>query len=247
MKPILIIKNNVHEGPGIIEEILLERKIAYEIKDLDRGDEFPESENYSALIILGGPDSSNDDTPKMKQELERVKEALELELPILGICLGMQVLCKAAGGNVKKSPYMEIGFFHENHEAYTIEHLTNDPILTGLPKPFRVFQLHNETIELPSPVKLIGKGNFIEPQVIKVGTNAYGFQCHFELTKAIIEECLENDEYLKQRDDVKLREQWDAFQNDYFRKGKIITENFLKISGHILTHSFHKASTLHHP
>lgn len=230
MKPILIIKNNVHEGPGIIEEILLDQKIAYEIKDLDIGDEFPDPGNYSALIILGGPDSANDDTPKMKQELERVKEALELEIPILGICLGMQVLCKAAGGIVKESPYMEIGFFHENHEAYTIEHLTNDTIFNGLPKPFRVFQLHLETVEIPYHAKLIGKGNFIEPQVIKVGTNAYGFQCHFELTKAIIEECLENDEYLKQRDPIKLRSQWNLFREQYFRKGKIITENFLKIA-----------------
>lgn len=231
MKPVLIIKNNVHEGPGIIEGVLKQRKLLYEVKELDRGDEFPEPKNYSAVIVLGGPDSANDETAKMTQEVERVKEILELKIPHLGICLGMQVLCKAAGGVVKKSPYKEIGFFHENFESYKVNQLSDDPIFTGLTNPFRVFQLHGETVELPECAELIGKGNFIEHQVFKVGSNAYGFQCHFELTKEIIEECLECDEDLKQRDAKKLREHWNHFEADYLRKGKIITENFLKVAG----------------
>jgi len=231
MQPILIIKNNVHEGPGLIEEVLLEQSLPYEIKDLDEGDEFPEPSDCSAVIVLGGPDSANDNNPKMIQEIKRVQQVLEQQIPYLGICLGMQVLCKASGGIVKPSPYKEISFFHENHDSYTITRLNDDPIFTGLPNPFRVFQLHGETVELPPHAKLLGKGNFIEPQVIKIGSNAYGFQCHFELSKAIIEECLECDEDLKTRDANKLREQWKEFEPQYFKKGKIITENFLRIAG----------------
>lgn len=230
MKPILIIKNYVHEGPGIIEDILKDRALPYEIRDLDRGEEFPEPEKYSAVVVMGGPDSANDQTLKMTREMQRVQEIIERKIPYLGICLGMQVLCKAAGGTVKKSPYKEISFFHEDHKPYTVEQLTKDPIFDGLPNPFRVFQLHGETVELKEHVTLIGKGNFIKPQVIKVGDNAYGFQCHFELTKEIIEECLECDEDLKQRDPIKLREQWEAFQENYFKKGRQITENFLRIA-----------------
>lgn len=230
MKPVLIIKNNVHEGPGIIEDILKEKRLAYEIRELDDGDSFPKPVNYSAVIVLGGPDSANDQTPKMIQEIQRVKETLEMKIPYLGICLGMQVLCKAAGGVVKKSPYKEIGFFHDNHEPYNIMQLKDDPIFTEVPNPFRVFQLHQDTVELPKHVELIGAGNFIEPQVIKIGANAYGFQCHFELTEAIIEECLECDEDLKTRDTKKLREQWVHFRSFYIKKGKGITENFLRIA-----------------
>lgn len=230
MKPVLIIKNNVHEGPGLIEEVLLEQSLPYEIKDLDEGDEFQEPSDYSAVIVLGGPDSANDNSPKMIQEIERVQQVLEQQIPYLGICLGMQVLCKASGGIVKPSPYKEISFFHDNHEPYTIEQLVDDPIFAGLPSPFRVFQLHGETVELPAHAELIGRGNYIEQQVFKVGTNAYGFQCHFELTKEIIEECLVCDEDLKLRDSIKLREQWQHFQEPYLRKGKLITENFLRIA-----------------
>lgn len=231
MKPLLIIKNNVHEGPGIIEEILKERKLPYDIKELDAGDEFPATADYSAVIVLGGPDSANDQTSKMIQEVQRVKETIELGIPYLGICLGMQVLCKAAGGIVKKSPYKEISFLHDSDEPYTVTQLKDDPIFAGLPIPFRTFHLHEDTVELPKHGELIGKGNFIEPQVIKIGSNAYGFQCHFELTEAIIEECLECDEDLKQRDAKKLREQWEEFREPYLKKGRIITENFLRIAG----------------
>jgi GMP synthase-like glutamine amidotransferase len=231
MKPLLIIKNDVHEGPGIIEEVLKSHQLSYEIKDLDAGDEFPDPVQYSAVIVLGGPGSANDENEKMKHELSRVKEALENNIPYLGICLGMQVLCKAAGGAVKKSPFKEISFFHDNHEPYTIKKISDDPIFLDLPDPFRVFHLHEEMAEICEGIQLIGKGNFIEPQVIKVGTNAYGFQCHFELTAEIIEECMEFDENLKLRDAVKLRSQWNLFREQYFKKGKTITENFLKISG----------------
>jgi len=231
MKPILIIKNDVHEGPGIIGEVIKEKRLAYEIKDLDAGDEFPDPQLYSAVIVLGGPGSANDESEKMKRELNRVKEILEHNIPYLGICLGMQVLCKAAGGKVMKSPYKEISFFHENHEPYTVTQLKEDPIFVHLPNPFRVFHLHGETVELPQDTTLIGKGNFIVPQVIKVGMNAYGFQCHFELTKEITEECMESDEDLKLRDPVKLREQWDLFRDQYFKKGKTLAENFLRIAG----------------
>src|SRR3990172_6768384 len=107
---VLIAKNIDREGPGLLEEILKERSIAYETIDLDDGQLFPSPKKFAALVVLGGPDSANDSTEKMANELKRIKEALDAGVPYLGICLGMQALVKAAGGKVCKSNLKEVGW-----------------------------------------------------------------------------------------------------------------------------------------
>src|SRR5437868_5153250 len=103
MSELLIVKNVSHEGPGLLDGIISEAGIAATVIDLDRGEAFPDPTPYKALIVLGGPDSANDDTPKMTHELSQIKVALEAQIPYLGICLGMQTLVKAAGGQVVKA------------------------------------------------------------------------------------------------------------------------------------------------
>jgi len=103
-KEILIVKNNINEGPGMLEGILLQRAIKYTIIDLDKGQLIPPVEEYTAMVVLGGPDSANDNNEKMRHELAAIKKCIQLKKPYLGICLGLQTLVKAAGGQVVKSP-----------------------------------------------------------------------------------------------------------------------------------------------
>ena len=233
-KRILIVKNISREGPGIIESLLQEQDINYTVIDLDQGEAFPPPQDYSALVVMGGPDSANDTTEKMKLELERIKEALSLKIPYLGICLGLQTLVKAAGGKVIKNPVKEIGFKGPDAQAFTIN-LTKegkkDRLFKGLGDNFRVFQLHGETVELTKEMKLLGTGEFCQNQIVKVGANAYGIQCHFELTPEMFEVWLNEDADLLQLDKKQLQTEFNSFLDEYTLIGRKLLQNFLKIAG----------------
>ncbi len=231
---ILIVQNITREGPGIIEGLLKERNINYTLIDLNKGQAFPSPKDYSALVVLGGPDSANDPTLKMKSELQRIKKALSLNIPYLGICLGLQTLVKAAGGKVVKSPVKEVGFKGPNGKPFIISLTTEgkkDPLFKGLGDNLPVFQLHGETVELTPEMKLLGTGEFCQNQIVKVGANAYGLQCHFELTPKMFNLWLDQDDDLSRLDKKQLQNEFNSFLAEYTTTGRKLFHNFLRIVG----------------
>ena len=233
-KKVLIVKNISREGPGIIEALLKEQDIPYTIIDLDKGQAFPSPQDYSALVVLGGPDSANDTTEKMKLELQRIREALSLKIPYLGICLGLQTLIKATGGKVIKSPVKEVGFKGPDAKPFIIsltEDGKKDEFFNELGDNFRVFQLHGETVELTKDMKLLGTGKFCQNQIVKVGSNAYGIQCHFELTPKMFEVWLNEDADLLRLNKKQLQNEFNSFLDEYTSIGRKLFQNFLKIAG----------------
>lgn len=232
-KPILIIQNVSHERLGTLEDVLKKKELPYEEVDLNKENEFPDPQNYSAVIIFGGPDSANDETPKMQNELKKVKEILNLNIPYFGICLGLQVLVKAAGGNVIKNPMKEIGLRDQEGNFYKIE-LTeagkNEPLLEGLPDTLTIFHLHGETVELTPEMELLGTGKWCKNQIVKVTPKAYGIQGHFELTEQMFEDWLCVDPDLQKLSQDQLRKDFDLLKNEYTRTSTQIFHNFLKIA-----------------
>ncbi|MBI3335575.1 MAG: type 1 glutamine amidotransferase [Candidatus Portnoybacteria bacterium] len=233
-KKVLIVKNITREGPGIIEELLREGKIPYEIADLHKGESFPSPKNYAALVVLGGPDSANDKTQKIQKELERIKESLSLGLPYMGICLGLQVLVKSAGGKIMKSPVKEIGFRDPEEKLFTVR-LTKegrkDPLFLSLPDTFTVFHLHGETVNLTKNMKLLGVGKFCRNQIVKVGKNAYGIQSHFELTPKMFKVWIREDADLLELNKEELQRDFANIQEEYTKAGRTLFKNFLRIAG----------------
>ncbi|HOK04448.1 MAG TPA: type 1 glutamine amidotransferase [Victivallales bacterium] len=234
-KEILIVKNISHEGPGLLEMELKERGIGYTIADLAQGENFPHIENYGALVVLGGPDSANDENEKMKNELERIRESMAANVAYLGICLGFQTLVKAAGGKVIKSPIKELGLIDPEGNNFTVE-LTDegkqDPLFEGLDDhTFNVFHLHGETVELTENMVLLAVGKFCRNQIVRVGKNAYGIQCHFELTSEMFEIWINEDPDLLQLDKEQLRTNFARIRDEYTRVGRRLFKNFLKIAG----------------
>jgi len=234
-KEILILKNETREGPGILGELINELRISNTVIDLHKGKVPANIENYGAVIVLGGPDSANDQTDKMTEELEFIRKILELGIPYLGICLGLQVMVKAAGGKVVKSPVKEVGFRDCNGDLFSVE-LTqegrHDALFSGLENSFTVFHLHGETVELNNKMTLLGTGKHYRNQIVRVGENAYGIQCHFELTEEMFELWLKEDADLLALDPAALRRDLAELKEKYNSTGRKLFTSFLGIAGY---------------
>lgn len=232
-KRILIVKNIAREGPGLLEPVLERHCVAYTVCDISRGDTIPDPLACDALVILGGPQSADDDTPAMRMELDMAGRALQAGMPCLGICLGLQVMVKAAGGLVTASPVREIGFFDPEGSPYRME-LTgegiNDPLFRNMPESFRVFQLHGETVDITGSMRLLGVGMHCRNQAVLVGPKAYGLQCHFELTADMLMEWSRLDPDLQNTGSDILYEQFEAIRKEYTETGIALMTNFLKIA-----------------
>lgn len=233
MKKILIIRNESSEGAGLLYEVLREMNIDADEIDLNDGTPFPSPLDYAALIVLGGPDSANDTTEKMIAEIARIKEALNAQIPYLGICLGLQALVKSAGGSVMKSPVKEAGFRGPDGDLFKIE-LTqagkNDPLFEGLENHFPVFELHGETVETTDSMIVLGTGKFCRNQIVKVAEKSYGIQCHFELTREMFIQWMDEVNDLQSIDQEKCVEDFCSFFEEYTFTGKQLFRNFIKIA-----------------
>jgi len=186
------------------------------------------------MVVLGGPQSVNDNTPAMRQQLKQIERALSLGIPYLGICLGMQALVKAAGGRVIPCPLPETGFLSPSGDPYRMaltETGAGDALFNELGQGFRVFQLHGETVEPAPGTELIGRGTECPHQAVKVGDSAYGLQCHFEMTPDMFHQWMEIDPSLKAMDRDKLFRQFDEVAEDYRATGLRLLDNFLAIAG----------------
>jgi GMP synthase-like glutamine amidotransferase len=234
-KSIVIVKNITREGPGLLEEELKHSGIEYSIINLNQGQKFPPVEQFGAVIVLGGPDSANDQNEKMENELSRIRETIAADIPYLGVCLGMQTLVKAMGGSVVKNKTKEVGFIDPGGSNFTVQ-LTDagktDPLFTNLDNSFKVFHLHGETVVLTDSMTLLGVGQFCTNQIVRVGSTAYGIQCHFELTPEMFELWISEDPDLLQLDTAQLRHDFATIQSEYTKVGQQLLRNFLKIAGY---------------
>jgi GMP synthase (glutamine-hydrolysing) len=237
-KPILILKNVPRENPGLIEILLKEHSVKYQIVDFDNSTVIETIENYSALIVLGGPDSANDLTPKMQSELLLIRKALQSHIPYLGICLGLQTLVKAMGGNVVKCQINEIGFRDPANNFFKVKLTTKgrtDKLFNNVFENPTVFQLHGETVQLTPQMTLLAKGDFCKNQIVKIGKTAYGIQSHFELTDDLLESWIIEDPDLQKLRPEQLRYDFEKIKTEYQNTGWQIFSNFLTIAGLINT------------
>ena len=234
MEDVLIIKNIGREGPGLLADILSEHNLGSRVVDLDAGEAFPDPTGYKAVVVLGGPDSANDTTPKMLSELAQIKKVLAQRIPYLGICLGMQALVKAAGGKIVPAPVKEVGFMDATGEPCFIDiapETAGDPLFAELPASLRVFHLHGETVELTDAMQLLGTGKHCRNQIVKVADNAYGIQSHFELTPEMLAGWAQHDPDLQPIGLETLQTQFADVQATYTTIGRTLFTNFLHVAG----------------
>jgi GMP synthase (glutamine-hydrolysing) len=153
----------------------------------------PSVDRYNGLIVLGGPMNVEDQHrhPHLKTELLAIEAALRQGKPVLGICLGAQLLAHVLGAPVRRHSQLEIGWYDLETTAQGRE----DPVLGVLGERAPVFQWHGCTYDLPSGAVQLARTQSCEQQAFRFGTNAYGFQFHLEVDAAMIERWLELPAY----------------------------------------------------
>ena len=174
MKKALIILHQKTSEAGNLEKKLIERGYILEFKCPALGEDLPKNLiEYSAVIILGGPMSANDNDDFIKREIDWIGNVLKSNVPFLGICLGAQMLAKYLGCKIEKNikDLSEIGF-------YEIQPTTKGISMFQSQKIF--YQFHSEGFELPSDCELLAKGDIFNNQAFKY-KNCYALQFHPEV------------------------------------------------------------------
>jgi GMP synthase (glutamine-hydrolysing) len=190
---ILAFRHVPFEGAGLIAPVLAARGIQLDYADLyATGPGAPgiaqDIAQYRALIFLGGPMSANDDLSCLRQESQLMAQAIARDQPVLGICLGAQLMAKTLGARVYRNPVKEIGWF----DLHFKEPAARDPLFAGL-EPQTVFHWHGETFDLPPGAEWLARSGRCRHQAFKVGKLQYGFQFHLEVTPEMIEDwCLQD-------------------------------------------------------
>jgi len=198
MKRLLVLQHVEIEGPGLFEQIAKERDLKIEIIRLDKNDNLPQTKEGDLILIMGGPmgvkDIGSERYPWLKLERDFVKRELENKRPIIGICLGAQLLASAAGGDVEILKYgsppkalPEIGW------SQLFINKSNNEFKELFEEPFHVLHWHGDRILLPNKAVLIASSVRCKEQFFRIGDFAYGLQFHIEATESMIEELIKED------------------------------------------------------
>ena len=182
---VLILEHASCETPGLITDALTDAQITPQIVRSFAGEPVPSSmEGADGLILMGGPMGVYDHPqfPFLKQEIRLIENALRAEKPILGICLGSQLLAAALGAPVTKGKQKEIGW----HPVRLAKAATNDPLLSGAPASFTALHWHGDVFELPSGAVALASSDLTPHQGFRYGRNAYGFLFHMEVTQPML-------------------------------------------------------------
>ena len=186
---ILVFQHVPYEPLGTLDPLLKESGFRIRYVNFGRMPEArPQPGRYEALIVLGGPMNSDqiDTYPNLRTEVDIIREALDRDMSILGICLGAQLLAKALGGSVSRNPQREIGWYDVDlTEAGRV-----DPVLEAFSQQQEVFQWHEDGIALPPQAVRLAGSELSHVQAFRHGEHAYGFQFHLEASLPLIERWL---------------------------------------------------------
>jgi GMP synthase-like glutamine amidotransferase len=205
MRPLTVFRHITCEGPGYLAEVLERNAVPYDIVRIDQGDTVPSSIDGSAgLVFMGGPMSVNDDLPWIEQELALIRQAQAAGLPVLGHCLGGQLICRALDGTVAANRVKEIGW----HSVRSTGTAAARHWLGEQPGGPELFHWHGETFSLPEGADLLLENDNCAHQAFAIG-NTLALQCHVEMTAPMVVEwaSLYEDELQNPGDSVQSAEQ----------------------------------------
>ncbi|MBV9666584.1 MAG: type 1 glutamine amidotransferase [Nitrososphaeraceae archaeon] len=224
-RKVLSIQNVQFETLGSLEELI--QSDGYQIENVEAQKEsMPQNAGeYTAIIILGGPMAVYDNLAYIVKEQELIRDAIKNKVPVLGICLGSQLIAQAAGGNVYKGSKKEIGWYNVtlNHDGQ------NDLFKNIKSKTMRVFQWHGDTYDLPSTATIMASSE-LYPQAFRIGT-AVGIQFHLEVSYKMIENWTHEYRQELNNENINPENILSATKDieDLYDKCKVVYSNFSKL------------------
>jgi len=181
MKPVAIFRHFPTEGPGYFSTFLDSHAVPWQLVKIDTNEALPSrADEFGGLVFMGGPMSVNDNLPWITPVLALIREAVANNIPVLGHCLGGQLMSKALGGQVSKSPVKEIGW---GEVSATPNSATREWL--GEFSKFEAFHWHGEAFTVPERATLLLSSTYCENQAFAMG-NHLALQCHVEMTEEMV-------------------------------------------------------------
>ena len=219
MSDVLVVQNTRIESSGYLGELL--SRDGFDITSINAKHEIIPNKKFSLVVILGAPESANDNFPYLIEEQELIKNSVNDDIPVLGICLGSQLIAKTFGAKVYKGPTKEIGFYHD------LMFSNDSKLFGGFKNPFTVFHWHGDTFDLPTGATRLALSENYPNQAFQY-KSAIGLQFHLEVNEQMVNLWLDKTEeklqQIKYIDPQKIRSNID--ENISIVKSNM--ENFYK-------------------
>src|SRR5262245_40710959 len=185
MKKLLVLQHVAHELLGTLNPLL--KRAGFRIRYINfarHPDAQPSLDGYDGLIVLGGPMSVNDvgRLPHLVTEMKLIEQSLKKDLPVLGICLGAQLIAKTLGAEVYPNREKEIGWYDVSPTGAA----ETDALLSAFNQRETIFQWHGDTFDVPKSSCHLAFSTLCANQAFRYGANVYGFQFHLEVDEAMI-------------------------------------------------------------
>lgn len=181
MKPVVIFRHSPTEGPGYFSDYLDARRVPWRIVRIDAGEAVPaDPRAFAGVALMGGPMSVNDPLPWIAPVLDFVRGAMDADVPVIGHCLGGQLMSKALGGVVSANPVKEIGW-----GPVSIEPTPAARAWFGDIGEFLSFHWHGETFTIPAGAERLASSRWCANQTFALGKHL-GMQCHVEMKPEMI-------------------------------------------------------------
>jgi GMP synthase (glutamine-hydrolysing) len=199
MRKAVVLKHVEFEGPSRIAALLAERECSIDTRSLYRGDPVPTRLSQDQLlIVMGGPmgiaDLERPEFPFLKREVELLRSCIAVGSPVLGVCLGAQLLAHAAGARVYPMMEGEQRQYEVGWAPLRFHHETGDAVLTGVPNEATLLHWHGDTFDLPSGAQLLASTDRCKHQAYRLGQRSFGLQFHCETSAEDVEAWLAADD-----------------------------------------------------
>ncbi|MEI8267823.1 MAG: type 1 glutamine amidotransferase [Betaproteobacteria bacterium] len=187
MKPVLILQHMRHDGPAYLARWLADRGLAFDLRDAASGASFPaDMSEHGALAVLGGAMSANDPLPFLRDAERLILQSMRAGIPVIGHCLGGQLMARALGARVQASPAPEIG--------WQPLQVLDDPVAVqwfGQPGQHQVMHWHYESFDLPPSARWLATSSACPHQAFAIGPHL-GIQFHVEIDEAKLQRWLDD-------------------------------------------------------
>ncbi len=185
MSNVLLVQNTRIEGSGYLGELL--KNDGFNITFVNAKHESLPTKDFELIVILGAPESVNDNLSYLLDEQNLIKNSVDKNIPVLGICLGSQLIAKTFGASVYRGPKTEIGFYND------LKISNNSKLFSNIKNPFTVFHWHGDTFDLPDgAVRLVSSKHY--PNQAFQYKSAIGLQFHLEVNEQMVNLWLDKTE-----------------------------------------------------